>query len=88
MARQSHTLLINSASSTPSNTGSARSFHRDTEIRIKVLLYCDTAVLRGPVLKEITGPSKMSLLLKVKSRGALIAKPRLGLIVHEDDFGW
>ena len=28
-------------SPTPSNTGSARSFHRDTERRIKVLRYCN-----------------------------------------------
>ena len=34
------TLLVKPASPTPSNTGSARLFHRDTERGIKVLLYC------------------------------------------------
>ena len=33
-------LLLKPASPTPSNTGLARSFQRDTEKRIKVLLYC------------------------------------------------
>ena len=32
-------LLLKPASPTPSNTGSLRSFHRDTETGIKVLLY-------------------------------------------------
>ena len=34
-------LLLQPASPTPSNTGLARSFHRDTERGIKVLLYCE-----------------------------------------------
>ena len=34
------TLLLKSACSTPSTTGSLRSFHRDTGRRIKVLRYC------------------------------------------------
>ena len=33
-------LLLKYASPTPSNTGLARSFQRDTEKGIKVLLYC------------------------------------------------
>ena len=33
-------LLLKPASPTPSNTGLARSFQRDTEKGIKVLLYC------------------------------------------------
>ena len=34
-------LLLKPASPTPSNTGLARSFQRDTDREIKVLLYCD-----------------------------------------------
>ena len=35
------TLLLIPASYTPSNTGSARSFQRDTERRTKVMWYCE-----------------------------------------------
>ena len=34
-------LLLKPASRTPSKTGLARSFQRDTERRIKVMLYCE-----------------------------------------------
>ena len=34
-------LLLKPANPTPSNTGSTRSFQRDTERRIKVLRYCE-----------------------------------------------
>ena len=34
-------LLLKPASPTPSNTGSTRSFHRDTDRRIKILRYCE-----------------------------------------------
>ena len=38
--------------------------------------------------RVITGPPKMSLLLKAKSMPSLIIKPRLILVSHMDDLGW
>ena len=38
-------------------------------------------------LRAITGPPKMSLLLKVKNASALIVKPRFILVAHTDDYG-
>ena len=38
--------------------------------------------------RAITGPPKMSLLLEAKSMPALIIKPRLILVAHQDDLGW
>ena len=35
--------------------------------------------------REITGPSKMSLLLEVESTSALIIEPWLILVMHTDD---
>ena len=46
-------LLLKPASPTPSNTGSLRSFHRDTEKIIKVLLYCEVLQRGGKI--KITG---------------------------------
>ena len=38
--------------------------------------------------RAITGPPKMSLLLKAQSMPALIIKPRFILVTHTDDLGW
>ena len=38
--------------------------------------------------RAITGPPKMSFLLKAKSMPTLIIKPRFILVTHTDDFGW
>ena len=38
--------------------------------------------------RVITGPMKMSLILKVKTTSALIIKPRLVLVEHTNDIGW
>ena len=40
-------LLLKPSSPTPSNTGLARSFQRDTERGIKLLLYCSDILQRG-----------------------------------------
>ena len=40
-------LLLKPANPTPSNTGSTRSFQRDTERRIKVLRHCEVLQLGG-----------------------------------------
>ena len=37
--------------------------------------------------RVITGPPKMSLLLKAKIMPALIIKPKLILVVHTDELG-
>ena len=45
--KKSLALLLKPASHTPSNTGLARSFQRDTRRGIKALLYCEVPQRRG-----------------------------------------